>query len=207
MTTTPPTPSSDIGRLKWAIALVVLFSACGGFAVWSTQNLEKAGDRALKEATSARNDIRAKLARARDEQAELTAKIARFQALKAKGYIGQEQRLDWVEALARIRAARRISRLEYDFSAQQTADASVLGGTPATGNFEIMASRMRLQAQLLHEGELLALINDIRNSVNALIQVQSCSLDRIPPSTIDRGNPDQLQAECVLQWITLKEKA
>lgn len=198
--------SSDFGRLKWAIVLLVLLSACGAAAVWTTQEMQKTSERAFRDATAARNDIRAKLARAREEQAELTDKIGRFQALKDKGYIGPEQRLDWVETLARIKAARRIARMEYDFSPQQPADSSVLPGGAGAGTYDIMASRMRLQVHLLHEGELLALIADIRNSVRALIQIQSCNLDRITNPSSERGNPDHIKAECILQWITLKER-
>ena len=63
--------ASDLGRMKWAIAFLIILSACGSGAVWSTLQLQKTGEKAAKEAGAARNDIRAKLARARDEQAEL----------------------------------------------------------------------------------------------------------------------------------------
>lgn len=43
-----------------------------------------------------------------------------------------------------------------------------------------MASQMRMNAQFLHEGELLGLIDEIRASVRALIQIRSCTLERIP---------------------------
>lgn len=197
--------SSDLARLKWAIAFVIIMSACGGAAVWTSMEMQKAGERANKEANAARIDIRAKLSRARDEQAELRDKITRFQALKERGFIGPEQRLDWVEAIARIKLARRIYNLEYDFAPQRPADTAILPGGPRAGSFDVMASHMRMQVQFLHEGELLALIEDIRNSVRALIQVRSCDIERAPAGTGDRNNPAPLKAECSLEWITLKE--
>lgn len=198
--------ASDLGRLKWAIAFLIILSACGGGAVWSTLQLQTASEKAIKEATAARNDIRAKLARARDEQAELRDKINRFQSLKDRGYIGQEQRLDWVEAIARVKAARRIYRLEYEFAPQRPVDASILPGGPSAGGFDVMASPMRMQVQFLHEGELLALIDDIRSSVQALIQIRSCNVERAPTGTGERNNPAPLKAECTLEWITLRER-
>lgn len=198
--------SSDLGRLKWAIALLIILSAIGAAAVWTTLQMQKAGEKAHKESTAARNDVRSKLARARDEQAELHDKIGRFKALQDRGFIGAEQRLDWVETLARIKVARRIHRLEYDFAPQRPADAAILPGGAGAGGFDFMASQMRLNAQFLHEGELLGLIDEIRSSVRALIQLRSCTLERIPVSPGDRGNPAQIKAECVLEWITLREK-
>lgn len=198
--------TSDLGRLKWAIALLVLLSAGGGGAVWSTLQMQKAGERAVAESSATRTDIRAKLARARDEQAELQDKIARFQSLKERGYIGQEQRLDWIETLSKLKAARRIYRLEYDFAPQRPVEASILPGGSNAGSFDVVASQMRMQVQFLHEGELLALINDIRSSVQALIQVRSCNIERAPAGTGERNNPAPLKAECTLEWITLKER-
>lgn len=198
--------TSDLGRMKWAITLLLILSACGGGAVWSTLQMQQAGEKAAREASAARADIRAKLARARDEQAELIDKIRRFQTIKEQGYIGPEQRLDWIEAIARVKAARRIYRLEYDFAPQRPADPSVLPGGPGAGAFDIMASQMRLQVQFLHEGELLALIDDIRKSVRALIQLRSCSIERTPAGSGERNNPAPLKAECTMEWITLRER-
>lgn len=200
------TNASDLGRLKWAIALLLILCAIGGGAVWSTLQLQKAGEKAYKESNAARADIRAKLARARDEQAELRDKIGRFKALQDRGFIGPEQRLDWVETMARIRVARRIHRLEYDFAPQRPADVSILPGGAGAGGYDFMASQMRLSAQFLHEGELLGLIDEIRASVRALLQLRSCTLERIPVNPGDRGNPAQIKAECTLEWITLRER-
>ena len=198
--------ASDLSRVKWAIVVLILLSAGGGGAVWTSLQMQKAGEKSFKEATAARNEIRTRLSRARDEQAELRDKIGRFQALKERGYIGLEKRLDWVEALARIKVAKRIHRLEYEFAPQKSVDTLTLPEGPNAGAFEIMPSQMKLQVQFLHEGELLSLIDEIRGAVQALIQLRSCTMDRMPVQMNERNNPAQLKAECVLEWITLRER-
>lgn len=195
----------DLKRLQWAIAFLVIMAILGAGLVWSALQLKKGSEKSFKTATAARSEIQTKLARAREEQAELHDKINRFQALKARGYIGAEQRLDWIEAIARIKAARRIFKLEYEFAPQRPVDAAILPGGASAGGFEVMSSPMRLQANVLHEGELLALLDDIRNSVQALIQIRSCSMERITPVTASRASNAQLKAECALEWITLRE--
>lgn len=197
--------AKDFKRLQWAIAFLFLMGAIGGGSVWTALQLQKSSERALKEATAARSDIQTKLARARDEQAELRDKIDRYQALQARGYIGPEKRLDWIEAIARIKVARRIFSLDYEFTPQRPVESAVLPGGPSAGGLQFMSSQMRMQTQLLHEAELIGLIEEIRNSVQALIQIRTCSIQRLPSSTTDRSNSAQIKAECTLEWITLKE--
>ena len=87
----------------------------------------------------------------------------------------------------------------------KVADASMLPGGASAGGFELMASQMKLQMQLLHEGELLAFLAELRRSVEALIQVRSCAVERIPANNTERGRNAQLKADCTLEWITLKD--
>jgi hypothetical protein len=197
--------AKDFKRLQWSIVFLVIMAVLGGGSVWTTLELKKIGAKDYQEATAARRDIQTKLARASDEQQELRDKIGRFQALKARGYIGPEQRLDWIETIARIKAARRIAKLDYEFAPQRPVDANILPAGASAGGFEIMSSQMHMQLQLLHEGELLTFLAELRDAVQALVQVRSCSIERIASGSIGPGNNAQLQAECTLEWITLRE--
>jgi hypothetical protein len=129
--------------------------------------------------------------------------------LRARGFIGPEKRLDWIEAIGRIKAARRIFKLDYEFSPQRRVDASILPGGSTAGTYEIMSSQMRMQIHVIHEGELLEVLSDLRDEmrkkVEALVLVRSCAVDRLAFNPADRGSKAQLKAECILEWITLKE--
>ena len=195
----------DLKQIQWAIAALVVMALVGIGSVWTTQQMAISAERDVRQATAARNDIQSKLSRAREEEQELREKINRFQALKAQGFIGPEKRLDWIETIARIKTARRIFKLDYELAPQRPVDASMLPGGASAGGFELMASQMKLQMQLLHEGELLAFLAELRESVQALIQVRSCTIERVPASNTERGRNAQLKADCTLEWITLKE--
>lgn len=198
--------ANDLKRMQWAIAFLVVMTLIGGGSVWSVQQLKRSSEKSLRDVSAERRDIQGKLARAREEQQELRDKIGRFQELKAHGLIGPEQRLDWIEIIARLKATRGIFKLDYDFAPQRPVDASVLPGGAAAGGFEIMSSQMRLQLQLLHEGELLNFLSALRDAVPALVQVRSCTIERLAPGNTDRGKNAQLKAECILEWITLREE-
>jgi hypothetical protein len=197
--------AKDFKRLKWAIAFLVTMTLVGGGSVWTILQMKKNSGKTFQEATLARKDIQNKLSQARVEEQELRDKTGRFQALKTQGYIGPEMRLDWIETIARIKASRRIPKLDYDFAPQRPVDAALLPGGALAGGFEIMSSQMQLRLQLLHEGELLALLDEIRSTVPAMVQVRSCAIERLAPSVTDRGHNAQLKADCTLEWITLRE--
>lgn len=191
--------SQDFKRLQWALLFLVTSLLLAGSAVWFALSLQKQSAQTHVTAMAAENEIQNKIVRARSEEQELRDKIARFQALKARNIIGAEQRLDWVEILGRIKTMRRISRLDYEFSPQRPIDDAILPGGPAAGGFAIMASQMHLHMLLLHEGDLLTVLNDLRAMAPALIQTRNC--------TIDHSASAQLAAECTLEWITFKEGA
>lgn len=201
--------ANDLKRLQWGIALLIILSLIGGGAVWTTEQMKKSSNMALLSANAARKDVQIKLARAREEQQELTEKLNRFQALKTRGYIGPEQRLNWIDVIARIKAARQIGKLDYEFAPQRQVDASILPGGASAGGFEIMSSQMRLSIHLLHEGELLDFLADLttemRNTVEAVVLLRSCAVVRLKSDSTDRGSKAQLRANCTLEWITLKE--
>jgi hypothetical protein len=201
--------ATDLKRLQWAIAFLVIMSMVGGGAVWTTVQMKNNSSKALQEATAARKDIQAKLERARDEQQELTEKLNRFQSLKDPRLFrsGKAPGLD--RSHRPDQGCTPHFKLEYEFAPQRLVDASILPGGAAAGTFQIMASQMRLQIQLLHEGELLGFLadlrSDLRGAVEAVVQVRSCAIERLESSAADRGSKAQLKAECILEWITLKE--
>jgi hypothetical protein len=197
--------AKDFKHLQWAIILLLVMGLVGGGAVWYSRQLKLIEDKAYKEAVAAQKDIQSKLARASEEQNELRDKIGRFQALKARGYIGPERRLDWVETVARIKAARRIPKLDYELAAQVPVDSAILPGGSAAGGFNVMTSQMHLRLHLLHEVELLTFLAELGDAVPAIVQARSCTIERMGSGDSSRGNNAQLTADCTLEWITVRE--
>jgi hypothetical protein len=189
----------DFNRLQSTLLFLAICLLVAGGAVWFALTLNKQTAQAHTAAMAAEKEMENKIARARSEEQELRDKITRFQALERRGIVGAEQRLDWVETIGRIKTARRISRLDYEFAPQRPVDATILPSGATAGGFAIMASQMRLRMRLLHEGDLLNVLDDLRATAPALIQVRGCK--------IDHSDSTQLKAECTLEWITVKEGA
>lgn len=189
--------------LRGVLILLVLCCAVGGaataFGWFSLQRAETAHKAALAQ----RNNALQRIGRASLEEQELRVKIQAYRKLEARGLFGPEKRLDWIERMTQIRNARRLPDLHYELSPQHPVDKTWLptGPTAATQRFE--ASTLTLTAGLLHEGDLLALLADIRSQVPAHTALRRCVMTRAQrPERIGGATLDTV---CELDWITIQE--
>lgn len=199
--------SQDFKKIQWALLLLIISLLLTSAVVWGVLSQQKTAMQTHKNTLAAEKEMAANLARARNEEQELRDKINRYEILKQRGIVGAEQRLDWIDLLNHIKTARRISKLDYDFAPQRKIDAALLPEGAEAGGMKLMTSQMHLRLSLLHEGELLGFLDDLRTTAPALIQVRACNLTRSQPDPADlvqRGIRPQLKAECDVEWITLK---
>jgi len=197
----------DFRRIQWSLLALVVLALLGAAVVFGSLQATKAARAEARKVEAERGEIRIKLARARDEEQEIRAKIARYQGLINRGYVTEEQRLDWIERIAQIKAARKLIDVQYELMPQRTVESALLPEGAAGGGYEFMSSAMRLQMQLLHEGDLLGFLADLRANVRALIVVRQCKVERIARNgSTERGAQAQLKADCDIEWITMREK-
>ncbi len=197
--------TSDFVRIRWALGFLILATLIGYALATTSRKLTEAAHADQLRLQAQQRDIRARLTRAPEEEQELRSKIALFHELQQRGIIGQEERLDWVEQIGRIKAERRLLDVQYEIAAQKSVDSALLPAGATAGEYEFMSSTMNLQMQLLHEDDLLGFLDDLRKSVHAQLLVRECAIDRLPPGT-DRRVAAQLRATCTIDWITLREK-
>ena len=197
--------TADFAKLQYSLLAALLMAAIGAGSVFFSLNISKAAKLGRDAAQAERNEFAGKLDRVRSEEREIKQKSAVFAELQKRGVVGDEQRLEWVELLKDIRDKRRLIDLQYEFAPQRALDAAP-AGAPA-GAYAFYASGMKMQLKLLHEEDLTRLLGDLRQQAAALIQVKSCNVSRIPHGAGDGSITAQLQADCLIDWITLRETA
>lgn len=194
----------DLQRIRWSLLFLVLVTLFAiGISRSATKLVAKA-ESTQKDLLIKQRAVRSSLSQAPEEVKELRSKIALFQDLERRGIIGQEERLNWVEQIGRIKAARRLFDIQYEIAPQRLLDDGTLPGGPVAGNYQFMASAMNFQMPLLHEGDLIGFLDDLRATIHAHILVRNCTIDRAPPTGDGRLTP-QLRATCALDWVTLRE--
>jgi hypothetical protein len=140
-------------------------------------------------------------ARTADEQENIRRYLAPYQTLLADKLIGEERRLDWIDALSRIRDQHKFFPLEWDIASQRPYTFTEL---PSASSLKISASRMNIKFSLLHEGDLITLTNELRTRKVGLFALDHCEMARNPQ---EEGNPLRIApnfvAECALDWLTV----
>ena len=190
---------SDLPKIQSSLLAALLMTFVGAGAVYATLDATKTAKLAQASAQAQRNEIDRKLKRIFSEENEIKQDSALFNQLAERGVIGEEKRLDWIEQLKAIREKRKLFDLQYEIAPQRPLDT-----TSGTG-FAYYASAMKLQLKLLHEEDLLRTLNDLRQQASALTQIKSCNVWRLPRESGERGPQAQLQADCQIDWITLRE--
>jgi len=116
---------------------------------------------------------------------------------------GEERRLEWADSMTRIRSGLELPDLRYRVERQRPLVS--IPGKPAP--VEFYASTMRVELALLHEGDLLSFLADLRASGNAYYSVRSCSLARTGAPSAATGLAPRLRAECEIDLITIVDRA
>lgn len=121
----------------------------------------------------------------------------RFVELRQRGLIGDERRLEWLDAIRQTQEQLKLPPLSYEIEPQVAVQ---LDGALDLGEFQLRGSRMHLHMELLHELDLFNFFQALRDS--SYFGVQDCSIKRLG---VVAGTPgaSSLGADCTLNWITL----
>lgn len=196
--------AETVKNLRASVILAVLMIAVGAGCVVASNTFLAGEQRSLKATQAKVADLKNRLSKARDEELEIKQKIARFTELEARGILGEEERLNWVEQIRRIKTERKLYEIQYEISPQHPISQTMLPGT--SGSFEFYASPMQLRMDLLHEEDLLNFLSDLGRAIHAHIRVDKCSVERQHKTEADARTGPQLRAECALHLITARER-
>lgn len=192
----------DLIHLRGALFVFLLVLMTGAGALWSADHHLKQLEREQQLAERRLNEVVTKLTQVTTERENITQFSPRYQDLLARGIVGEERRLDWVEGIERIREQQQIFSMRYTISPQKNFSAAP---NLTAQNFELKASDMELELNLLHEDKLFGFLDDLRREAVGFYLVDHCKVSRIAPAMEMRYAP-QLKAECRLNWLTLQEK-
>jgi len=188
----------DLVKLKWPLVGALLLLVVAGLLAWWSQQDAQQAERQRNAAETGKTRIEQRLRQARTEEQELKERARTFQQMQNSGMSGDEKRLDWTELLREIQRNMRLPGMNYEFGAQTPLEKGSDMG------YVYFVSPMRLQLRLLHEEDLLKFLVRLQREAKALVLVRSCKLSPLPNSGQERAALAQLNAECELQWVTIR---
>lgn len=167
---------------------------------FSRQLAEKASA-ALSAEQSRLAQARSRLQSSDMEKQNIIKYLPIYQRLITQGFVGEEKREDWIEALRLIQANNKLFGIKYRISKQENYTPNF---TVNRGQFALHRSVMKLQLPMLHEGDLLLLLQALKQEQSSMFMVRDCEIKRLNPIPQIKLSPNS-QAECSLDWLTISE--
>jgi hypothetical protein len=193
----------ELKRLAGPLLLALVLLGAGWALVQTSGTSLAAAQRALAGAQAERREATERLARIAEEEREVKQKLDVYQRLRSLNILGEERRLEWADAITRIRTQRELLDLRYRVERQQLLYSAA--GKPA--NIDFFASTMKVDLALLHEEDLLRFLADLRESGNAYYSVRRCAIQRTGQAATGAGLTPRLRAECDIDLITIMDRA
>jgi hypothetical protein len=189
------------GALRTSWILLALSIVGGAAIVFGSQWYYDKEKRDIANTGRRMQEARARVESARRERDNLVESAEVFRGLVERGMLQSERRLDLVELVNHLRASHQLAALDYEVAPQRTLQ---LAGGRVFASVDVLASRVRLKARGLHEGDILGFVDGLARTAQGFYPVDRCVMRRVeaPPDTVQ----PRVEAECTLEWITLKEK-
>ena len=193
----------ELRKLTLPALIAAVLLAAGAGMIWGADATLRSANAQAESAQAERRQATERLARIAEEEREVSQKLDVYKQLKSLNILGEERRLEWADAITRIRTQRELLDLSYRVDRQRLLTSAP--GKPA--NVDFFASTMRVQLALLHEEDLLRFLGDLRDSGNAYYAVRQCSLTRTAQPPASAQISPRLRGECEIDLITIIDRA
>jgi len=122
-----------------------------------------------------------------------------FLRLVNQGVVGSEDRLSWFETIQNTAKKRGMPSVKYSISTQKALDEKNI--KREYRGIDVFKSVMTLDIKMAHEGDLFALLNDLKKA-DGLFAVDRCDIEKMSKKTVDSEN--NMKAYCELGWYTFR---
>lgn len=222
-------PSNVRTAVTTLVTLVLILVGLIFFVRWADKDLSKK----LQTQSDIKTQAQTKLKNSDQERSDIDKYLPLLRQLESKGIFGEEKRLEWIEQLRLIEKRWAGVKLQYNIAAQnpmrepdpvpgQAAIGSAVpqgqsgapvllpNGEPAQ-SFGAFQTDMKLTLKVLHEGDVLAIVEELKAAKLGRFTIKQCSFKRLgsqssmpntPNAAFTIGTP--LDAECVLTWVSMK---
>jgi hypothetical protein len=193
----------ELKRLMLPFVVALALLGAGAAFIWTAGGALRTAQGELAAAQAERRQNNERLARISEEEREVSEKIDVYNRLKSLNILGEERRLEWADAITRIRTQRELLDLRYSVERQRLLTSAP--GKP--GNVDFYASTMKVELALLHEEDLLRFLADLRQSGNAFYAVKKCALARTGQAVTGATMTPRLRADCEIDLVTVIDRA
>lgn len=172
-------PPFAVLKLSLLLVLAALLLSAGGI-LWGQGQAQEA-EQALQQQHRALNGARQQLTRSRQQQQLISTHLASYQALAARGFVGPEDRLAWIEAVQHANRDARLYGLDYRLTPRAPSEPALAQGLP------LGQTAMTLTLPLLIETDLTRFLSALKARAPGVYHVRGCRVSRPINAPFDAG--------------------
>lgn len=165
------------------------------------QNRKAEADQALLTQQGQLNQARQKYQASGLEKDTIVKYLPIYQELINDGFIGEERRIEWIDSLRTIHQQNKLFGIKYSIGLQEDYKPAFALNT---GPFTLHRSVMKLELSMLHEGDLLTLLEALDAQQTTPFIVRDCEIVRLSAANKATLVPNLL-ANCELDWLSIRE--
>jgi len=198
---------SIIKNIQKEIIIFLICISISSLFLISAYSLKKTSYKNKNMASSQLKQSRDKYYNAVNKKLLLDKFEKQYEILMSAGIVGDENRLNWVDSLENIIKKDKIPYLKYKINKRQTFNSAML--SQSFPGIALYKSKMTLEMQLLHEGDLYTVLNSLSAHAKGLFDIQSCSIQRnLAPaeSLLESATDKNFSVNCILNWFTMSNK-
>lgn len=194
---------ADLQALKNPLLVLLAVLVAAAATIYFTDQLRVSARRQLAQQQSQLKEARTRLQKSGDEKDIIIRYLEGFRRLQLSGFIGEEQRINWLDGLRLTNQQAGLFGVDYQIGAQKPYPYAAEFNP---GQLELNQSLMRLRFRLLHEEDMMRFFTILARQNAGIFTVDQCDMRRIDTGGVIRYQPN-VTAECELSWITAKVAA
>lgn len=191
---------ADLQALKIPLLVLVAVALLGASVIYYSERLMAAARQQLVLQQAQLKEARTRLQKSGDEKEIIVRYLDRFRQMERIGFIGEEQRINWLDGLRLANQQADLFGVDYQIGVQ---GPYVYAADFNPGQLMLSQSVMRLRFRLLHEEDLVRFLDILARQGAGLFSVDQCTMRRIDNRGVIRYQPN-VYAECDLAWITAR---
>ena len=191
----------DWQKLQFPVLILGLVIVIASLLVWFTGSREMLIQEALIKQESELRQARSRYQDSGAEKEAIIKYLPPYQQLIEQGFVGEERRIEWIDELRTINQQYKLFGINYSIGTQENYK---LPFQHNAGNFILHRSVMQFDSALLHEGDLLTILDALHGKRFAPFMVRECEITRIGSAISNKFLPN-LNLHCELDWLTLTE--
>lgn len=182
--------------LKTSLLILLVVLSISGMGVWWSANVLAQSEAARMQQNRANDAARQKLQHSNTEKQLIEQYRDAYQTLVARGFVGPENRLAWLEAVQQANRDANLYGLDYSLEPRSMVQLPGLG-------VPLGQTVMKIRMPMLIEDDLTQFLNALQQRSTGLFRVRACQIMRSGDSAPQPINKPELETECELLWFTI----